>query len=53
VFGDSAFTEISRRHLHLLAPDRRPAWLARREGRLHAPAVGNVKGRRVPVMRSP
>lgn len=36
VFSHYAFTGISRRHLHLLVVELRPAWSAAREGRLHA-----------------
>ncbi|OJF13358.1 hypothetical protein BG844_15660 [Couchioplanes caeruleus subsp. caeruleus] len=37
VFSNYAFTGISRRHLHLLVTELRPAWRAGREGRLHGP----------------
>jgi hypothetical protein len=36
VFSHPVFIGVSRRHLHLLVTELRPAWLAGREGRLHA-----------------
>lgn len=36
VFSHPVFTGVSRRHLQLLVAELRPAWLAAREGRLHA-----------------
>ena len=35
MFSHPVFIGISRRHLHLLVTELRPAWLAGREGRLH------------------
>ena len=41
MFSHYAFIGISRRHLHLLVTELRPAWLAGREGRLHARRGGS------------
>jgi hypothetical protein len=41
VFSHYAFIGISRRHLHLLAAELRPAWWAAREGRLHTRRGGH------------
>ena len=41
VFSHYAFTGISRRHLHLLVAELRPAWWAAREGRLYTRRGGH------------
>lgn len=55
VFSHPAFTGISRRRLHLLRAELHPAWLAQREGRLHARRGGNRRraagAGRPPVLR--